>query len=308
MRRCCGRGSGIREEEDEPAQTLLGAESGERLGRMDRMDTQMDFFEVLRQRQDAAGAVGGAGPFDEADGQEELASSLMYVSPPHNEKSFEQIGFGVGNGDGGGTGSFVLTPENSSASQSGTHDIDSGGGAAASTSGGAGLDEKKKAQNRAAQKAYRERKEARMKDLEYKLRESELHREKLYREVEELRRANFQIQTTNRHLLQQCEKKQREGAANTMTTVQPSQQRYVFPTEGQCFENMASSKQSTAQGSEGILLTVPDTWEYLHKLSRTVDFDVSQVMDSLRGLEVCNGQGASYLKKNVDEMVANATV
>lgn len=60
---------------------------------------------------------------------------------------------------------------------------------------------KRKAQNRAAQRAFRERKEARVRELEQKLNESEKEKKRLFSENERLKKENTVITTENQVLL-----------------------------------------------------------------------------------------------------------
>lgn len=168
---------------------------------------------------------------------------------------------------------------------------------------------RKKAQNRAAQRAFRERKEAKLKELERKLMESEQNRESLLKEVEQLRRQNLEINTENKLLLE-------KGGSSLPSKVlsDPLKDKFTFPTEDEFFSSIVSNHgypvkklslhYQNEQGKK--LLTVPATWEYLHRLSDEQDFDIYFVMENLKGKEVCHGHGPAYLKEVIDELVKNS--
>lgn len=65
------------------------------------------------------------------------------------------------------------------------------------------LYQRRKAQNRAAQRAFRERKEGKLKELSGKLKSAELEREKLERLLEELKQKNQQLDLENKLLQRQ---------------------------------------------------------------------------------------------------------
>ena len=60
----------------------------------------------------------------------------------------------------------------------------------------------KRAQNRAAQRAFRERKEARLRALEQDLQQSEQHRKALAQELEELRKENLELSSKEKLMLE----------------------------------------------------------------------------------------------------------
>ncbi|AAS50788.1 ABR018Cp [Eremothecium gossypii ATCC 10895] len=161
------------------------------------------------------------------------------------------------------------------------------------------LIEKKKAQNRAAQKAFRERKEARLRELEQKLKESEQNRDALFREVEQLKRENQVINNENRMLLQRTTNNPSAGAAE-------GPEKFTFPAKDTAISDPTEGGQKQgiqyfAGGKK--LLTVPATWEYLHKISLQRDIDVYYIMQLLKGAEVCHGFGPAYPRELIDSLV-----
>lgn len=193
-------------------------------------------------------------------------------------------------------------------------------------------EDKKKAQNRAAQKAFRERKEARLKELEIKLNESESNREILQREVEELRKLNKEIHAENRSLLQRndrdcfesvknerfsnsvLDQNQNNSTPNTSHT-QDTDGPFSFPQREQYYNSLMTDMNDIARkhgqemenkiynDNEGqTILTIPATWQYLQKLDHG-DLDVIEVMQMLRGNEVCHGSGGAYPKAVIDSII-----
>ena len=168
---------------------------------------------------------------------------------------------------------------------------------------------RKKAQNRAAQKAFRERKEARLKELENKLSDIEKNRDLLVNELEDLRRLNMEINEENRILL-------RKG--DTVYKLEPNEVaengKFSFPSEDEFFAQVVLGKYN-AEGAKhsndfeddaNKLLTVPKTWSYLHRLSEEKNFDVLCLMERLKGLEVSHKNGPAYYKNVIDTLVEEA--
>ncbi|CAI4063427.1 Yap3p SKDI_08G0330 [Saccharomyces kudriavzevii IFO 1802] len=181
---------------------------------------------------------------------------------------------------------------------------------------------KKKAQNRAAQRAFRERKEARLRELQDKLMKSEKNRQSLLKEIKELRKVNTEINAENRLLLRSGNEK----CSNDLTN--DTDHKYSFPTKDEFFtsmvlegklknKNIHSSNENevtpkrNAQYTEEAgrqVLTIPATWEYLHKLSEDRDFDVTYVMNKLQGQECCHTHGPAYKRTLIDLLVKEATL
>lgn len=196
---------------------------------------------------------------------------------------------------------------------------------------------RKRAQNRAAQKAFRERKANRMKELEEKLMESERSRQMLLKEIDDLKKLNMEINVENRILLQNTKKfKNPLNSPDELSlddSNMNSNSNFTFPTKEEFYETMVIDtiknnkvnktfkhidgtfneqsliKQNTQFTNEigQQFLTVPATWNYLSKVSKTEDFDMYFVMQSLRGNEVCDEHGPSYPKVLIDELVAKAS-
>ncbi|SCU94757.1 LADA_0G10968g1_1 [Lachancea dasiensis] len=167
---------------------------------------------------------------------------------------------------------------------------------------------RKKAQNRAAQKAFRERKEAKLKELESKLMTSERDKEALRKEIDDLKQQNMEITTENRLLL----RRNNSGSSIGLQKDTPKAPKFHFPSQSEFLESAVEShvaplelplKSVSYEHAGQRLLTLPATWEYLHDLSQDEEFDVYYVMQNLKGLEVCHGLGPAYRKSVVDDLV-----
>lgn len=185
--------------------------------------------------------------------------------------------------------------------------------------------DRKRALNRAAQKAFRDRKEAKVKQLEQKLRESEQDREQLLKELEDLRKHNIEMHAENRILLQT----QGTNAAPFLiqSPMNPSQglgqasanNKFTFPSQRDFVQQLITLEEQNANSASPEtpppiqysfngqdMMTVAATWEYLHRLSEKLDFDVSLVMCKLKGRQVCHGNGPSFLKSDIDRYIDEA--
>lgn len=158
---------------------------------------------------------------------------------------------------------------------------------------------KRKAQNRALQRLFRERKESKLKELSTKLNKTELEKLKLEREVELLRKQNTVLSTENKVL-------SKTGAPplESQTTTE-----FQFPINKEVFINdlisgtvhdLGKAHQYNQliyeeQGSK--MMTVGAVWDYLHDYCSNhddVEIDILQVMNVLKGNERCHGYGPGY--------------
>lgn len=177
---------------------------------------------------------------------------------------------------------------------------------------------KKKAQNRAAQRAFRERKEAKLATLEAKLKESESHKENLQKEVDELRKLNQEIHAENRTLLQRQDMEYREQTQNNVK-MEPGENvenhEFIAPRRERFYEElMQEVQQKSSTYNEAVvnktyqdnggntILTVPATWEYLQSVDDG-DLDIIEVVQKLKGNEVCHGSGPAYPKHLIDAAI-----
>ncbi|CAH2351187.1 putative fluconazole resistance protein 3 [[Candida] railenensis] len=165
---------------------------------------------------------------------------------------------------------------------------------------------KKKAQNRAAQRAFRERKESRFKDLEAKLNKSEVEKQKLLDQLTYFR-------TQNEYQKQQEQKRMNTAA---ITPDGPDCDRvihaqFTFPQNQELFINEMTDGHPLSETSDIAkvydapdypntkLLAVGAVWDYLHMRAEELErddqyFDVVEIMAKLKGNEKCHGYGPAY--------------
>lgn len=198
------------------------------------------------------------------------------------------------------------------------------------------LKARKKLQNRAAQKAFRERKDNKMKQLEEKLIATETNRQELLKEIEELRKLNMEVNTENKILLQKHNdiSENDNNNNNDSNSDKNTNSNFSFPTEDEFFETMVIDSikndvnDKVFKHEDGTIneqsfirenihftdesgkqfFTVPATWDYLSELQEIEDFDVYFVMQSLKGKQVCDEHGPSYPKSLIDKFVQEASL
>lgn len=160
---------------------------------------------------------------------------------------------------------------------------------------------KRKAQNRAAQRAFRERKETKLKELEAKLLQSEEERQKLMEQLEIIRKQNLSISTENEIL--------RTNEGSLIASKAPVN-KFHFPqsqddfineiTRGTNHQVKRDSINKVYDNSEGEkLLALGAVWDYLQIKAEEANLDLTtidfnEVMDKLKGNEKCHGYGPAY--------------
>ncbi|KAL6947150.1 hypothetical protein ACO0QE_002022 [Hanseniaspora vineae] len=182
-------------------------------------------------------------------------------------------------------------------------------------------DDKKKQQNRAAQRAFRQRKEAKLKDLESKLTQTENDKQKLQEELESLRKQTMEMSMENKLLLNQHQNHNSSYSGTDLTSnINNSAVKYNIPTKSE-FQDFIVKDQPHHQGKldtltytlpEGeTLMTISATWDFLREMLDHAEategktFDLYEVMKDLKGNEKCHGHGAAY-KKDFVVSVAEA--
>lgn len=167
---------------------------------------------------------------------------------------------------------------------------------------------KKKAQNRAAQRAFRERKESKLNDLKSKLAQSELEKQELRRQLREFQ--NKQNKTTN-------EKNPPPPPPPSQNTIPET--KFQFPKDENDFvDNLLgdsmpshykinrSKKMYTPPDSDGDkVLVVWAVWDYiLYRVEEEdMELDIIEVMLKLKGHETCHGYGPAYSLKLIDSII-----
>ncbi|GMM28513.1 Yap3 protein [Martiniozyma asiatica (nom. inval.)] len=180
------------------------------------------------------------------------------------------------------------------------------------------LNQRRRAQNRAAQRAFRERKEGKLKELGDKLALAEEQRLKLEKELNEIKQRNILLDLENQFLQQQSDK----GTTTTNSTspmsehiTQPDTSNFQFPSKQKSDfilgsidyqkhnilpENILESSQyvgESYQHEEDKVLTISAVWDYIMEfsnLNENITVDVPGIMLQLKGKEVCHGFGPAY--------------
>lgn len=174
------------------------------------------------------------------------------------------------------------------------------------------LSAKKKAQNRAAQRAFRERKENKLKVLEEKLNKSEAENQKLLDQLTYFRSQNEKQQ----QLLISAENN------SNIETLIPANDKFVFPTDisqTSFIDRMAAGHEISNNAEllkiyrapdspDTQLLTIGAVWDYLHLKAEELEredqfFDVVGIMERLKGNEKCHGFGPAYPVELVDQAI-----
>ncbi|KAG7196155.1 uncharacterized protein KQ657_000167 [Scheffersomyces spartinae] len=171
------------------------------------------------------------------------------------------------------------------------------------------LQRKKKAQNRAAQRAFRERKETKLKDLEARLMQSEEEKQKLLDQLDMVRQQNLSIQSENEVLRSQG------TVSNTKFTFPESQQDFIetIMSGSKHVINPEFSKMTVYDNPDdpgAKLLAMTAVWDYIQLKAQQLDVDyqdvdVGEIIGQLRGNEKCYGYGPAYPLELVDQVVEN---
>ncbi|CCE64171.1 hypothetical protein TPHA_0G03310 [Tetrapisispora phaffii CBS 4417] len=155
----------------------------------------------------------------------------------------------------------------------------------------------KKQKNRDAQKAFRNRKEAKIKELEIKLQNSEQSKTSLINEIAALKAMNEKLILHSDYL------KSDSSNATTLTTAQgfSSKTNFIEHITTKHNEKLRfDSPESTDT------LSIPETWEYLQKKKEDLDFNMVYIMEHLKGNEICHNYGPGYAKEMVDKLIQSA--
>lgn len=187
------------------------------------------------------------------------------------------------------------------------------------------ITEKKRQQNRDAQRTFRERKKLQLKSLETQLAKSKNIQNYLKDKVEQLRKQLLNTQSTNRNLLKrQLEDDSMEHTNHNKPSRNNQNQKtcnhntdndvnlkVAFPSEDDFIQHQIGDSIHTGKRVKleysiengDKLLTVPATWEYLQKENDNNEFDIIKVMQNLKGQEMCHGNGAAYPKDLIDSLI-----
>ncbi|KAK3900861.1 hypothetical protein C8A05DRAFT_35481 [Staphylotrichum tortipilum] len=168
---------------------------------------------------------------------------------------------------------------------------------------------KRKAQNRAAQRAFRERKERHVKDLESRLHELEQAQQDTATENERLRRDLHKMETENEILRATSIATATSGspAAAAPTTTGPLSYSpanfYTNVLQGHA--NKTPSHRIVTSDKGERLLAAGATWELIvnHELFRQGLVNIAQVSERLRPQAKCDGQGPVFEEGAIIEAI-----
>ncbi|KAK6205463.1 Fcr3 transcriptional regulator [Scheffersomyces amazonensis] len=164
---------------------------------------------------------------------------------------------------------------------------------------------KRKAQNRAAQRAFRERKETKLKELEAKLLQSEEERQQLMEQLDLIRKQNISIQTENEVL------RSNKGSTTDYSKTETNGNKFSFPQtqsdfiealvtdKHQIYPNSINKVYNNPEESSEKILAIGAVWDYLQIKAEEKDIDlhnldINTIMNKLRGHEKCHGFGPAY--------------
>ncbi|KAE9965672.1 hypothetical protein BLS_007451 [Venturia inaequalis] len=163
---------------------------------------------------------------------------------------------------------------------------------------------RRKAQNRAAQRAFRERKERHVKDLEAKLNVLESSASSLASDNQRLKLA-LQRATTENEILRASSR-----PSSTITPAQHHSPMHNIDTSDALLDPgyTAHSPAYGTNDGDGALLPAGATWDLIqnHPLVRQGFIDIADVCDRLRGAARCDGSGPVFAEKEVIRAVESS--
>jgi len=162
---------------------------------------------------------------------------------------------------------------------------------------------RRKAQNRAAQRAFRERKERHVKDLETKIATMEKNSAFVAEENERLKR-DLQRAATENEILKATSAHSSRGLSEPLPTAGPMQ---YSPTDFYsevlyAHDNKTPSHRITTSEETGErLLAAGATWDYIiaHPSYERGLVDVGDVSERLKKVAKCDGQGPVFEEKDI---------
>lgn len=161
-----------------------------------------------------------------------------------------------------------------------------------------GILAKKKAQNRAAQKAFRERKQLKLEEMSVKLAQTERERAELAKELEKLKYQNALLSS------EQVAKFNFPSTETFIDEMIPQNSPHRNSHLESCVEY-----HSPESGEK--LLTVAAVWGYvnsIHEQNDDLEIDTMELIRKLRGNEKCHGQGPAYPLSLVNQVIKDCIV
>lgn len=176
------------------------------------------------------------------------------------------------------------------------------------------LELKRKAQNRAAQRAFRERKEQRVKELELKLKENQEFSDNLQAENEKLRKENTVLNTRNQVLMSSLQNMSRVNRKK----YDREDQKISFPsrsfhsTLGKGHEQVEEFSymvyQAPANGET--MLAAGAIWQKIMDgdLGDNGELDIEFIINHIKDKARCDGFGPVYSMSDVNEAIQLARI
>ncbi|PYI18311.1 hypothetical protein BO86DRAFT_390480 [Aspergillus japonicus CBS 114.51] len=173
---------------------------------------------------------------------------------------------------------------------------------------------KRKAQNRAAQRAFRERKERHVRELEEKVNNLEQESNTLMADNERLKRELARF-TTENEILKATSGSFRPPNQQSMgsepTTTGPLQYSPTDfnPTSDSTGELPPRHRVTTCQVTGERLLDAGATWEYIqeHELFKRGSLNIADVYQRLKGAAQCDGTGPAFRESEVRKAIEESS-
>ncbi|CAI7580020.1 unnamed protein product [Penicillium glandicola] len=173
---------------------------------------------------------------------------------------------------------------------------------------------KRKAQNRAAQRAFRERKEQHVRDLEDKVNSLEQASDTLQADNERLKRELARF-TTENEILRATSQHANRGHANANANPEPTMTGPMKYSPTDFYATFLPDGPSTPQSPHHRLTVCPTTgerlldagatWDFIqkHELFERGQLDIGNITERLKGMSQCNGQGPAFKESQVRQAI-----
>ncbi|KAF5022146.1 hypothetical protein F66182_5796 [Fusarium sp. NRRL 66182] len=164
---------------------------------------------------------------------------------------------------------------------------------------------RRKAQNRAAQRAFRERKEKHVKDLEAKLAGLEAAQQQSSLENERLKRDLQKISTENEILRATSHMSQGSISPEPATGPMRFKPTDFYSNVLQNHANKSPSHRIVTSDNGERLLAVAATWDFIisHELFKKGLVDIADVAERLKNCARCDGQGPVFPERSITDAI-----